>query len=81
MVGYRIAPWLWNNGICTEAMRRVVEFIFSETSMDRLQGNAEVRNISSNKELQKSGYQYLRQMEYGTYMKKIIGRDKYVTHY
>ena len=25
MVGYRIAPWLWNTGICTEAMRRVVE--------------------------------------------------------
>ncbi len=56
MVGYRIAPWLWNTGICTEAMGRVVEFIFSETTIERLQGNADVRNIGSNKVLQKSGF-------------------------
>ena len=56
MVGYRIAPWLWNTGICTEAMCRVVDFIFSETTLDRLQGNADVRNIGSNKVLQKSGF-------------------------
>ena len=56
MVGYRIAPWLWNTGICTEAMCRVVEFIFSETQLDRLQGNADVRNIGSNRVLKKSGF-------------------------
>ena len=56
MVGYRIAPWLWSTGICTEALRRVVEFIYSETTIDRLQGNADVRNIGSNKVLQKSGF-------------------------
>ena len=56
MVGYRIAPWLWSTGICTEAMQRVVKFIFSETTIDRLQGNADVRNIASNKVLQKSGF-------------------------
>lgn len=37
-------------------MGRVVEFIFSETTIDRLQGNADVRNIGSNKVLQKSGF-------------------------
>ena len=56
MVGYRIAPWLWNTGICTEAMKRVVDFIFSETNLDRLQGNADVRNIGSNKVLEKCGF-------------------------
>ena len=56
MVGYRIAPWLWSTGICTEALKRVVEFIYSETTIDRLQGNADVRNIGSNKVLQKSGF-------------------------
>ena len=56
MVGYRIAPWLWGTGICTEAMQCVVEFIFSKTTIDRLQGNADVRNIGSNKVLQKSGF-------------------------
>ena len=53
MVGYRIAPWLWNAGICTEALKRVVAFIFSETDMDRLQGNADVRNTGSNSVLGK----------------------------
>ena len=43
-------------GICTEAMKRVVGFIFSETALDRLQGNADVRNIGSNKVLEKSGF-------------------------
>lgn len=56
MVGYRIAPQLWNRGICTEAMKRVVDFIFSETTLDRLQGNADVRNIGSNRVLEKCGF-------------------------
>ena len=41
----------------TEAMKRVVEFIFSETALDRLEGRADVRNIGSNRVLQKSGFQ------------------------
>ncbi len=57
MVGYRIDPQLWNEGICTEAMRRVVNFIFTETDMDRLQGNANVKNTGSNRVLEKSGFQ------------------------
>lgn len=58
MVGYRIAPWLWNCGICTEAMRQVVEFIFSETSMDRLEATADVRNVASNKILERCGFRH-----------------------
>ena len=56
MVGYRIAPWLWNKGFCTESMKRIIEFIFAETKLDRLQGNADVRNIGSNKVLEKCGF-------------------------
>ena len=56
MVGYRIAPWLWNKGFCTESMERIIEFIFAETKLDRLQGNADVRNIGSNKVFEKCGF-------------------------
>lgn len=56
MVGYRIAPRLWNQGICTEALQCVVDFIFSETAMDRLQGSADVRNHGSNKVLKNCGF-------------------------
>ena len=55
-VGYRVAPELWNTGICTEALKRVVRFIFSETAMDRLEGTADVRNIGSNRVLEKCGF-------------------------
>lgn len=34
-----------------------LDFIFSEAALDRLQGNADVRNVGSNKVLQKSGFQ------------------------
>ena len=57
MVGYRIDPEKWDHGICTEAMKRVVDFIFTETQMDRLQGNANVKNTGSNRVLEKSGFQ------------------------
>lgn len=55
-VGYRIAPDYWNRGICTEAMRRVVKFIYEETEIDRLHAEANVKNIGSNCVLKKSGF-------------------------
>lgn len=57
MVGYRIAPWLWNSGICTEALKCVVRYVFHETEMDRLEAHADVRNIGSNRVLEKCGFQ------------------------
>jgi ribosomal-protein-alanine N-acetyltransferase len=56
MVGYRISPAYWGRGLCTEALRRAVVFIFSVTQLDRLQGNADVRNTASNRVLQKCGF-------------------------
>ena len=56
MVGFRIDPRFWNEGICTEALKRVIDYIFAETEMDRLQGNANVKNTGSNRVLEKSGF-------------------------
>lgn len=55
-VGYRVSPELWNAGLCTEALRRVIGFIFSETAMDRLEATADVKNIGSNRVLEKCGF-------------------------
>ena len=55
-VGYRVSPELWNSGICTEALKRVVAFIFSETGMDRLEATVDVRNTGSNRVLEKCGF-------------------------
>ena len=55
-VGYRVDPRSWNKGICTEALKRVVDFIFSETTLDRLHVEADIENIASNTVLKKCGF-------------------------
>ncbi|MBR4443817.1 MAG: GNAT family N-acetyltransferase [Clostridia bacterium] len=55
-VGYRVDPRRWNCGLCTEALQRVVEFIFSETKFDRLETTVNVKNPASSRVLEKSGF-------------------------
>lgn len=55
-MGYRIDPDFWNKGICTEALQRVVKFIFSETKTDRLHAEADIKNAASNAVLKKYGF-------------------------
>lgn len=55
-IAYRIAPQLWSRGICTEAMERVVDFIYTETALDRLEATVDVRNIGSNRVMEKCGF-------------------------
>ncbi|MER2139244.1 MAG: GNAT family protein [Succiniclasticum sp.] len=55
-IGYRVNPEYWNMGITTEALKEVVRFIFENTEIDRLNGRADVRNIASNKVMEKCGF-------------------------
>ena len=55
-IGYRIHPEYWNMGITTEALREVVKFVFENTEIERLNGRADVRNIASNKVLERCGF-------------------------
>lgn len=55
-IGYRINPAYWNQGIATEALHEVVKFVFEKTELDRLNGNADIRNVASNKVMQKCGF-------------------------
>lgn len=55
-IGYRISPAFWSRGICTEALKRVVDFIFSETKIDRLNAEADIENAASNAVLKKCGF-------------------------
>ena len=55
-IAYRVNPEYWNMGITTEALKEVVRFIFENTEMDRLNGRADVRNIASNKVMEKCGF-------------------------
>lgn len=55
-VGYRLHPAYWRQGIVTEALRRAVDFVFSETELQRLEATADVRNIASLRVLEKCGF-------------------------
>lgn len=44
-VGYRISPDFWNIGICTEALKRVVSFIFTELPFHRRPCEAVRKNV------------------------------------
>lgn len=55
-VGYRLHPAYWRQGIVTEALRRAVDFVFSETELQRLEATADVRNVASLRVLEKCGF-------------------------
>jgi len=55
-VGYRLHPAYWRQGIVTEALRRAVDFVFSETELQRLEATADIRNVASLRVLEKCGF-------------------------
>ena len=55
-IAYRVNPKYWNMGITTEALKEVVRFIFENTEIDRLNGCVDVRNVASNKVMEKCGF-------------------------
>lgn len=55
-IAYRFNPQYWNQGIATESLLAVINFIFTKTEMKRLNANADVRNVASNRVLEKCGF-------------------------
>ena len=55
-IAYRLDSSLWKQGIVTEALKKVVEFVFENTELDKLNANADVRNVGSNRVLEKCGF-------------------------
>lgn len=55
-IAYRLDPGFWKQGIVTEALKKVMDFIFTNTELDKLNANADVRNTGSNRVLEKCGF-------------------------
>lgn len=53
--GYFIYPKLWGKGYMTEALKRVLEFAFSENNVYRVSTGCLAENIGSEKVMQKCG--------------------------
>ncbi|WP_029005452.1 GNAT family N-acetyltransferase [Azorhizobium doebereinerae] len=57
-IGYWIGEPFWGRGIATEAMRAVIDYVFSETDIDLLAGAARVVNPGSRRVLEKCAFQW-----------------------
>ena len=54
-LGYWLAKKYWGQGIMFEAVQRMLKFTFSELRLERLDINADVKNVASNKLIKKIG--------------------------
>jgi len=57
-IGYGLARSHWGKGFMTEALRKVIEFGFSQPHIFRIQSTCDVENIASARVMEKSGMVY-----------------------
>ncbi|WP_332118509.1 GNAT family protein [Azorhizobium caulinodans] len=57
-VGYWLGQPFWGLGIATEALRAMIDYIFSETDIDIIGGAARVVNPASRRVLEKCAFQW-----------------------
>ncbi|MFY4759104.1 GNAT family N-acetyltransferase [Aliarcobacter butzleri] len=54
-IGYTFNPKYSNNGYATEALKAIVEYLFTQKSIHRIQANMDARNLSSAKLCERIG--------------------------
>ena len=54
-IGYVLSEAYWNNGITTEAAKKLIDFGFNELGLVRIQARCFEENIGSQKVMEKSG--------------------------
>jgi RimJ/RimL family protein N-acetyltransferase len=54
-VWYKIHPDFWNKGIATESLNRILDFVFNELKLHRIEAGCAVENIASIKVMEKAG--------------------------
>ena len=56
-VGYCLSRALWGKGVMTEALSRVVEYLFGEVGFYRIEAKHAVENAASGRVMEKCGFQ------------------------
>jgi ribosomal-protein-alanine N-acetyltransferase len=54
-IGYTIAKKLWNQGIATEVLTRVLEYLTNEVGFETICAMHDVRNVASGRVMEKAG--------------------------
>lgn len=54
-VWFKLVPEMWNKGYATEALKRIIEFGFTQLNLHRIEAGCAVDNIASYKIMEKTG--------------------------
>ena len=54
-VGYVICKKYWNMGLATEALKKVISFLFNNVNFNRIEALYDINNIASERVIQKCG--------------------------
>lgn len=57
-IGYCIGKAWWHNGITSEALKAVIDFLFDIVDVNRIEGRHDPRNPNSGNVMKKSGMKY-----------------------
>lgn len=57
-IGYCIGRDWWHQGITSEALAAVINYLFENTDANRIQATHDIRNVNSGKVMQKCGMKY-----------------------
>ena len=84
-VGYYVLPDYWGNGYASEAAQLLVAYAFDELNAHRVEASAQADNPSSNRVLEKFGFQqegtrrdsYYKQGEYNDIMLWSLLEDEF----
>lgn len=55
VIGYALGEKFWNQGYMSEALTRVINFLFETTDVNRIEAEHDVNNPSSGRVMEKSG--------------------------
>lgn len=59
-IGYTIAKKYWNNGIATEAVEKIIEFLINDVGFKTINALHHIKNIPSEKVMKKVGMEYIK---------------------
>jgi ribosomal-protein-alanine N-acetyltransferase len=57
-IGYCIGKKYWNQGITSEALNRIIKFLFEEVGVNRIEARHDLNNPNSGKVMKKCGMKY-----------------------
>lgn len=77
-LGYVLSKEYWGRGLMPEAVKRVIQYAFEEQGWDFLVCGHYNENVQSQRVIEKSGFQFFREVEFNTRMGEVKSGKLYL---